>query len=150
MRNLILVALIAISFSCANEAEQGAKEETNIVSQFLENPASLEKSESKTPIADFEKTAKATALKFTALNKDNIKQVLEEAKIYSHSIIIVEDHTIVEITDLENCKSSGSWGACMPYGNGYIKKGDLVKEKDYINNIIGLPDNQKRTIYFFK
>jgi len=37
----------------------------------------------------------------------------------------------------------------MPHAEGYIKKGGLTYKKDYINNIIGLPDAQERTMYLF-
>ena len=48
-----------------------------------------------------------------------------------------------------DCIQSGSWGACMPYAKGYIKKGSLIEKEDYINNIIGIPDSQLRKVYLF-
>jgi hypothetical protein len=38
----------------------------------------------------------------------------------------------------------------MPRAAGYVKKGDLVYMNDYVNNVIGAPDAQKRMLYLFK
>lgn len=39
----------------------------------------------------------------------------------------------------------------MPFGNGYVKKKlKLSYIEDYINYIIGLPDNQRRILFLFK
>ena len=64
-------------------------------------------------------------------------------------IIIVENHTIVKFSDIKKCNYSGSWGMCMPYGEGYIQNGGLKSTNDFINNIIGKPDAQKRVMYIF-
>lgn len=151
MKNLLLVAFLTFLVSCGNETTQEEKvtQEDNIVVQFLKEINSLKDFESKTPVADFQKEVELVAQKAISFNKDNIKTVLEEASNYKSWIIIVEDHTILKIKDLTNCKPSGSWGTCMPMGEGLIKKGAFVNKEDYINNIIGLPDNQKRIIYFF-
>jgi hypothetical protein len=37
----------------------------------------------------------------------------------------------------------------MPKCEGYIKKGKLNYKSNYMNNIIGIPDNQERVAYFF-
>ena len=37
----------------------------------------------------------------------------------------------------------------MPKAEGYIKKGSLNYNNDFANNIIGVPDNQKRIMYLF-
>ena len=63
--------------------------------------------------------------------------------------IISGNHTIITVIDYDNCKQSASWGACMPFTEGYIKKGKLEHQEDYMNNIVGLPDSQKRTAYLF-
>ena len=79
------------------------------------------------------------------LNDSSIQSAVVGAIIF----IIVANHTVIKITDFNDCKPSASWGTCMPMAEGYIKKGVLQHEKDYCNNIIGLPDNQKRTLYLF-
>ena len=84
------------------------------------------------------------------MDKNNIETVLTEAKTYKNCVIITGNHTIVKILDFDDCKQSSSWGYCMPTAEGYIKKGELVSQEDYINNIIGRPDAQKRTVYLFE
>lgn len=138
-------------FSCSsNETETTT--ENAIVTSFLTDISSLEDNNAKgaNPIADFIAEAKQTADKSGNLTKDNINELLVSAKDYKYCVITTGDHTIVKITDLEDCKQSGSWGACIPFAKGYIKKGDLEKQADYMNNIIGRPDNQERLIFFFK
>jgi hypothetical protein len=82
----------------------------------------------------------------------NIAQILAYSKSYSHGIITVGQHTIVKIDDWDNCQQSGAWKTCMPYGKGFIKQkeGELKSINDYINNIIGIPDSQRRTLFLFK
>ncbi len=128
------------------------KESTNsseVVTAFIDAPKSLEDVNDKNPIVAFKVAAEKLADKVIILDKENIKEVLEEAGEYKHCIITTEDHTIVLIDDLEDCKTSGSWDACMPRCEGYIKKGELEFQDDYANNIIGRPDDQERTVYLF-
>ncbi len=116
---------------------------------FLKDISVLEKDTSPNPIENFKTIAKDNAKKTIKINKDNIVASLEEAKSYKHAVITVGMHTIVKITDLSNCKTSASWGACMPYAEGYVKKGSLKPKADYVNNIIGTPDSQERSLYLF-
>ena len=74
---------------------------------------------------------------------------MSSAKEYSNLVITTGNHTIVKIIDINNCKQSGAWGVCMPFANGYIKKGELIWQEGYINNSIGIPDSQVRKAYFF-
>ena len=147
----LLIALITISIIGCNTNETN-NEGNTIVSNFLDNISSLEKNIKKgeNPIVSFIDAAKQSADKSTNLTKENINDLLVEAKEYSYCVITTGDHTIVKITDIEDCKQSSSWGACIPYAEGYIKKGDLIKQADYMNNIIGRPDNQERMIFLFK
>ncbi len=174
MKNTALLIILALVFSCATEkkekkesqnetntiqAEAAAseiegsavveKKESAIVTDFLKNIESLEKEESNNPINAFREAADASAERVIALTKENMSEVLTEAKKYKYCVITTGDHTIVKIDDPENCKQSGSWGACMPYATGYIKKGELIFQEDYINFIIGRPDDQERTAYLF-
>jgi predicted DNA-binding protein (UPF0251 family) len=123
--------------------------DNTVVFNFLKQVKSFEAIDSKTPISYFEGLAQQSANEKMDLSEGNIQDILNAAKNYKHCVIIVEDHTIVKIVSLEDCKQSGSWGACMPIAEGYIKKGELDYHEDYINNIIGLPDSQKRTAYLF-
>ncbi|WP_452603223.1 hypothetical protein [Pontimicrobium sp. MEBiC06410] len=116
---------------------------------FLTDIKTLEQDTSANPIENFKKTATTKANKSIVLTKANIKTALEDAKQYKHTVIVVGTHTIVKVIDYANCKVSASWGACMPYVKGYVKKGGLQPKIDYANNIIGLPDTQERVMYMF-
>lgn len=103
----------------------------------------------KSPIASIEAIAKKAATKTITLTAENCKDALAEARGFKWGVIIVGEHTVVKVMDFKNCHQSGSWGACMPYGEGYIKRGSMNAVKDYVNNIIGKPDSQTRTLYLF-
>lgn len=103
------------------------------------------------PLISIRELAGAKADKKISLDKNNIETALSEIGDYSHAIIIVGKHTIVKITDASDCQASGSWGACMPMGTGFVQKaGHLISHENYINFIIGIPDSQERTLYLFK
>jgi len=155
MKKLILsVATLILVASCSssstNETSTVEKTNTNeVVKNYIEKPSSITSPDIKQPIEDFKKEAdkmEATKIEF---NKENFKDVIKKASDFKTVVIVVEDHTIVKVTDFTNCSESGSWGACMPFGQGYIKKGKMNYEEGYINFIIGKPDTQKRTAYFF-
>lgn len=166
MKKISILLILVLAFNCKNEnktveiekvnatkiSTQHSVEnvETNITSiPFLEDVKNLENDTSKNPIQDFKKSIENSVKEVINVNKNNIKESLIKAKDYKYAVIIVEDHTIIKITDLSNCKPSGSWNACMPIGEGYIKKGELQYQNDYINNIIGLPDDKERLLYLF-
>ncbi|MGF7138694.1 hypothetical protein [Roseimarinus sediminis] len=89
--------------------------------------------------------------KTIVLTRENIQESLEEAVQYRYVIIIVENHTLVRITNLNDCSQSGVWEACMPYGRGLIQySGELREETGYINQLIGVPDGQLRKMYLFR
>lgn len=54
---------------------------------------------------------------------NDITEALKDAQGKT-CIIVVENHTIVKFSDLKKCSQLNSWGACMPYGEGYIQMGD--------------------------
>lgn len=142
---LFIILILISSCSKATKEQQNSTPETDILNDIK----LLKNKEHKTPIITFKDFATSSAEKSIKLTKKNISASLTKAKEYKHCIIIVGIHTIVKISDLNNCKQSGSWGACMPHAEGYIKKGELKYKKDYINNIIGLPDSQERMMYLF-
>ena len=176
MKNLVIVFIWSILIlGCSNKKENVSKEvktdskvetktelkkenrtvktneivvESTVVSGFLKDINSLK--QVKKPMKTFIAQAEKTADKSILFTKDNIQEVLDEAVNYNGFVIVVEDHTIVKIDDVKNCKASGSWGACMPFVKGFIKKGELKYQEDYCNFIIGTPNAQKRTAYFFK
>ncbi|WP_139957822.1 hypothetical protein [Flavicella sediminum] len=150
---LILCTLLTI-ISCKDETNktntvQSPKQERTLLFNFLKNSKSLEVATTKTPLISLQKQAIAAADKIVNLQKANIQEVLKTAKSYKNCIIFTENHTLVKITDNTDCKDSGSWAACMPMAEGYIKKGALVRQDNYLNYSIGVPDSQKRTAYFF-
>lgn len=101
------------------------------------------------PIASFNKMAEAQAKKTIVLTKENIAAALTEAKDYDHCVITVGIHTLVRVTDPANTSPSGAWGTTVPYGKGYILKEGLTAKEGYINNIIGIPDQQERKLFLF-
>ena len=147
MKFIKLFTLLILITSCSKTSK---KENINTQAiEILKDIKTLEHKEGKTPIISFKSFADSEADKSITLSKKNITSSLIKAKEYKHCIITVGVHTIIKILDFENCKQSGSWGTCMPIAEGYIKKGALKYKKDFINNIIGLPDNQERIMYLF-
>jgi len=147
MKIIKLLVLLIIITSCSSPSKQENNDTPEM--DILEDIKAIKDNGDKTPIISFKKFANSSANKSITLSKKNFSSSLTKAKEYKYCIITVENHTIVKILDLNNCKQSGAWGTCMPIAEGYIKKGALKHQKDFINNIIGLPDNQKRTMYLF-
>ena len=123
--------------------------ENNVVSNFLSDVKSLEIDTNTNSIVAFKELAEEIADNKMVVSKKNIKKVLIKSKDYSNCVIVTGNHTIVKIISFDNCQKSGSWEACMPFVEGYIKKGKLNYKKDYMNNVIGTPDGQQRVAYFF-
>jgi len=149
---LILFLTGFIIFKCGNETNLTIEEsiiENNTVTHFLVDVKSLESDTNVNPIVVFNDLAEKIADYKIFVTKDNIKEVLIKARDFSSSVIVTANHTIVKIKSLDDCQQSGSWKACMPKCEGYIKKGVLNFKEDYMNNIIGIPDNQERVAYFF-
>lgn len=151
MKKYFLPIILLIFIGCNSDSSNtDSNSDSEVITNFLKEVRSFEAIDDKAPISYFESLAKESASETIEISDNNISDVLSTAKNYPHCIIIVEDHTIVKISSLDDCKQSGSWGACMPMAEGYIKKGDLEFQEDYINNIIGIPDNQSRIALFFK
>ncbi|MCP4052580.1 MAG: hypothetical protein GY739_05835 [Mesoflavibacter sp.] len=161
MKHLAYVLILVLALSCKdNQKEkvdtkvesttQNTEKDTETTTDlpFLKDIKSLEKDTSANPIEAFKTKATNLATEVVKINKDNIKDALTKAKDFKNVIITVDNHTIVKL-DVNDCKPSGAWSACMPKAEGYIKKGDLVYQNDYANNIIGLPDNQERFMFLF-
>ncbi len=102
------------------------------------------------PIVSVLDLAYQQASKAIPISASNMESVLGEAQQFKSMLLVVGNHTLVKITDLENCKKSTSWGCCMPIGVAITQKsGEMKKRKDYINNLIGTPDSQIRTVFLF-
>jgi hypothetical protein len=147
MKKIILLAAVLGFMACNTDKKEELEGAVEVAENFINNPESL--LEVVDPIKSFVSDAMESADKTMELGKENVDEFLAQAKEYKKCVIITADHTIVLIEDLADCRQSGSWGACMPKAKGYIKKGELQFKEDYINNIIGTPDGQERTVYFF-
>ena len=107
----------------------------NIVSEFLRDINSLKSDTNINPIAAFKEMAKDLATEIIVVSKDNIESILIKSRDYSNCVVVTANHTIVKIKSVDDCQQSGSWKVCMPYVEGYIKKGKLDYKKDYMNNV---------------
>ncbi|MEL0644381.1 hypothetical protein V6251_08305 [Olleya sp. Ti.3.14] len=161
MKKIILLTLCVLIFNCKKNSNDTTipnsykttkinKKNTkpNTTQAFLENVKNLEKDIATNPIEAFKKSASTQAKEVIYITNDNLNTSLNLAKKHTYAVITVEDHTIIKL-NLKDCKPSNAWDACMPKAEGYIKKGDLIYQNDYCNNIIGLPDNQERILYLF-
>ena len=148
---LIFFALVLI-IGCNSKTELNPdrnKKQENIVSKFLSDLKSLESDTNRNPIVAFKDLAEEIAEDKMVVSKKNIKKVLIKSKEYSNCVIVTGNHTIVKVLSFDNCQQSGSWEACMPTVEGYIKKGKLNYKKDFMNNVVGKPDKQERVAFFF-
>lgn len=152
MKKAIFILAMCLSLlSCNSDSSENiVNEGANTVTLFLEDVNSLLTDSSKNPIVAFSELAENMAGEVIALDKNNVANALEKAKNFSKAVVVVENHTIVKVTSFEDCQQSGSWGGCMPKGEGFIKKGGLNYQNDYINNIIGVPSAKQVTLYLFK
>ena len=150
MKNVFIIMLLFLFAGCSRKISSKKNiTKNNIVTEFLNDISSLETDTNSNPIITFKKLADKIADDKISFTKKNIKEVLIKSRDYSNCVIITANHTIVKIKSLDNCQNSGSWKACMPYVNGYVKKGKLNYKSDYMNNVIGIPDEQERIAYFF-
>lgn len=146
MKQIILAVLLFFTVGQLYAQDNGHK-----VIELLSGVIKFENTNvnSSRPIADIKQLASEQAAKKFDLTKNNINEVLDEAKTFQYCLIVVENHTVVLVESWSNCIQSGSWKYCMPYGSGYIQRGQFVKKEDHINNIIGIPDTQKRAVFLF-
>ena len=148
----IMFIIVCVFSSCNTDSKtrnEDSSQEKNTVTEFLRDVKTLESDTNVNPIVSFKDLAEDIAEEKLVLSKDNINEALILAKDYSSCVVITGNHTIVKIENLEDCQQSGSWKACMPICSGYIKKGELNFKNDYLNNVIGIPDNQQRVAFFF-
>ncbi|MDQ1771653.1 hypothetical protein GQR60_13510 [Labilibaculum sp. A4] len=148
MKKSILILFVFVGFALS---AQNTKVE--VLKEFLKGTIQLDAGniDLGQPIFTINELATSKADKVADLTKENVAEVLAEAKNYSTCIITVGVHTIVKVTDFEDCSPSGAWGACMPMGKGYIQKAGVLSEvNDYLKNIIGRPGSQERKVFLFK
>ncbi|PKQ60517.1 hypothetical protein BZG02_18810 [Labilibaculum filiforme] len=148
MKKYILILFVFVGFTMS---AQNTKVE--VLKEFLKGSIQLDAGavDLEQPILSFNELATTKASKVADLTKENIVEVLEDAKNYATCIITVGEHTIVKISNFEDCSPSGAWGACMPMGKGYIQKAGVLSEvNDYLKNIIGRPGTQQRKVFLFE
>ena len=146
----LLALLFLVLVGCNSEPKREASpEEISVAINFINDIETLRIVED--PIASFKAGAESTAAEAYAFDADNAQIMLEKIKDYGHTVIVVEDYTVVVAlgNSQDECRQSASWKACMPYVRGFIKKGELEYQEDFANNLIGSPDKQSRRIYFF-
>lgn len=143
----LIISIFAFITSCSHskKPEQLIRLVDDVISL---DPENLSKTESISLIAT---KLESKADKIILIKKSNIAEALSEAQKFSKVFIVIEKHTLIKISDLNNCQKSTSWGTGMPKGIGFVKKSGIYeKENDYINNLLGKPDNQVRKMYLFK
>lgn len=146
-KTLLLLAMPFLFLQFSNAQDDAAK-----VQALLNNVISFDEAQlsGETPIQSVNRIASQQADSSLVLSKENIESALSTAKEYSKGIVTVGQHTVVLIQNWNDCQQSGAWGTCMPQGRGFVKKGEMKEMSDFINNIIGVPDGQRRTLFLFK
>ncbi len=147
MKNNIVILLFVVLGFTAN-----AQTNAETLKSFLAEVISFEETtlDANRPMSKIRQMASVQADTLYILTKDNADEVFVLAEKYSHCLVFTGSHTIVKVTDLNKRIASGSWQTSMPFGEGYIQRGEMAKKEDYINNIIGIPDAQKRVVFLFK
>ena len=148
MKKFTIVLIMACTLS-----SQAQNTKITILKQFLSDVINFDGKafNEEQPIISMSELAQDNASEIIEITRENIKLALNEAKSFKHCLIIVEHHTITRIIDHEDCSPSGCWHACMPLSKAYIQRNGILEEKrDYLKNLIGRPDSQKRTMYLFK
>ena len=153
INNIVILFFAGLIINgCNNNSSitvQGILNDNNTITEFLKDIITFESDSNINPIVTFKDLADEITDDKIVFTRDNIKEVLIKSRDYTSCVIVTANHTIVKIQSLDDCQQSGSWKACMPKCEGYIKKGELNFKNDYMNNIIGIPDSQERVAYFF-
>lgn len=147
MRKILFISILFSTFSMALTAQTNA-EKLNALLGDIVNVGNSNVNPER-PISNYNLLSLQQADTMYVITKSNIQELITIAKKYDKAIITVGRHTIVRIDDWTNCIQSGSWGVCMPKGKGFIQRGIMEEKDDYINNIIGQPDGQRRTLFLF-
>jgi hypothetical protein len=148
MKTLLLVAVLLLTFLSFLDAQSNSEKITNLVSGIINvGETAIPESSAIAAISQLAAEQAETTIEF---NKENVVEAFSKGQDYSKAIIIVNQHTIVKITNWADCIASGAWETCMPKGEGFVSSGGLTAKNDYINNIIGTSENQKRILYLFK
>lgn len=147
MKNIITL-FVFLSLSLLSKGQTNAE----TLQTFLSDVIAFDEVtlDANRPMAKIRQLAMEQADTLFILTANNAEEAFTTAKNYTHCVIFTGSHTIVRVTDFNKKIASGSWKTTMPYGEGYIQRGEMTKKADYVNNIIGIPDNQKRGLFLFK
>ena len=100
------------------------------------------------PIGSIADVFKETAAESFSITPETIANAIKSAEDYELVFIIVDDHTIVKITDSMKRQASGYWKTKVPFGEAYIQKAQaLTKKEDYINNLLGVNPQKIKTMF---
>ncbi|MBK3516622.1 hypothetical protein [Carboxylicivirga marina] len=129
-----------------------AQTNAETLQEFLGDVISFEdvKLDPNRPMTKIRQLASVQADTLYVLTPANANEVFKTATVYQHCIVFTGSHTIARVTDFEKTLASGSWKTKMPYAEGFIQRGDMSKKNDYLNNIIGMPSDQKRVVFLFR
>jgi hypothetical protein len=147
MRYFTLLFCLLSFATYDNIAQSNTQKVTDLFKGIINFDGSQINEERPIPTLNLLAAQQADTLFF--LNKNNVSSVMKEAKKYKSCIISVDRHTIVLVTSWENSSKSGSWNYYLPYGIGFIQRENLAKKEDFVKNIIGIPDSQRRTVFLF-
>ncbi|NVK28005.1 MAG: hypothetical protein HWE14_08175 [Flavobacteriia bacterium] len=164
MKKVILALASLAIFACSNEGSnsggnqdqnqgtenQNESVEISLLQAFAENPSVLKTMEGNA-IETLIEDAKENADQVLTFYVANADKALDVAKGYKYAVVVTSNHTAVRIASYDDCQQSGSWGICMPLVEGFIRKGgELKEEADYMNMVVGMPDDQNRKIYLLE
>ncbi len=147
MKRLTIILLVIFNLSCA-----GQNTKIKVLKEFISGVIKFDAKNlnQQQPLISIRELAKNQAGEIIKIDAKNIKAALDEAKSFKHCFILIENHTIIKITDHEKTSPSGCWRAAMPMCKGYIQRSGVLQEKkDYLKNLIGRPDSKLRTMYLF-
>lgn len=151
------ILLVAMLFSCTNSSVDNKttepileEVELSYIDILLNDFDKFKTVPADQPIQAFQDEADLGASMVIKLTHENMEFTIEKARQYAHCVITCGNHTIAVLDDLDDCQESNAWKTCMPSANAYIKKGDMTKTHDYLNNIIGIQDDELRIVYFFE
>lgn len=135
--------------STSTEASGSSEEKPSVALDFAMDPASILNVEGN-PVEALIQDAQANAERALTFYVGNAERALSVAKGFEYAVVVIGNHTVVKIVSYDDCLESGSWGICMPLAEGYIRRrGNMEPVGDYMNNIVGTPDDQNRKIYLF-
>lgn len=146
---LYTLVLASTLVACSNNGDQTSSKDS-LALAFATDPAMVDGMDGN-PIIAIREDAQSNADESYELNVETVEQFTSDVRTFSSCVVIVEDHTIVRVENSEDCTNSGSWGTCMPMAEGFVRRdGYMLPQDDYINNIIGKPDESLRTVFLFK